>query len=86
MATLPTITELRAMQPADLQKEIDEHARVLAKMRLDVAMGGEKDSAKLRRLRKTVARMHTVVSAKKNGAPELKTAKKSSTVRAPKKS
>ncbi len=74
------------MQPSDLQKEIDEHARILAKMRLDVVMGGEKDSAKLRRLRKAIARMHTVVSAKKIAPPELKTVKKSSRVRAPKNS
>jgi ribosomal protein L29 len=74
------------MQPNDLQKEIDEHARILAKLRLDVAMGGEKDSAKLRRLRKAIARMHTVVSDKKKTPVELKTTKKSSRVRAPKNS
>ena len=52
MASIPTIKELRAMQAKDLQGEIADHARSLAKIRLDVAAGGEKDTAKLRRLRK----------------------------------
>jgi ribosomal protein L29 len=74
MASIPTIKELRAMQAKDLQGEIADHARSLAKIRLDVAAGGEKDTAKLRRLRKAIAQMNTVLVEKQNSA----------TVRAPK--
>lgn len=66
MATLPTIKELRAMQPKDLQNELTEQQNALSKIRLSVELGGEKDTAKLRRLRKQVARMHTVANQKKN--------------------
>ncbi len=68
MATLPTIKEIRAMQAKDLQSELGEHANSLAKMRLDVAAGGEKDTAKLRRLRKGIAQMNTVLVEKQNSA------------------
>lgn len=68
MATLPTIKEIRAMQAKDLQTELAEHANTLAKMRLDVASGGEKDTAKLRRLRKGIAQMNTVLVEKQNSA------------------
>lgn len=68
MASLPTIKEIRAMQAKDLQSELGEHGRTLAKMRLDVASGGEKDTAKLRRLRKGIAQMNTVLVEKQNSA------------------
>lgn len=68
MATLPTIKEIRAMQAKDLQTELAEHVNSLAKMRLDVASGGEKDTAKLRRLRKGIAQMNTVLVEKQNSA------------------
>lgn len=84
MATIPTIKELRSMQAKDLQSEIAEHKNALAKMRLDVSLMSEKDTAKLRRLRRGIARMSTVLSDKQKSAPELKTTKKSSTVSAPK--
>lgn len=56
------------MQVKDLQSEIAEQQAVLAKMRLDVALMSEKDTAKLRRLRKAVARMHTVLAEKQKSA------------------
>lgn len=68
MATLPTIKEIRAMQAKDLQSELAEHGNTLAKMRLDIASGGEKDTAKLRRLRKGIAQMNTVLVEKQNSA------------------
>lgn len=87
MATLPTIKELRVMQAKDLQSEIAEQSRVLAKLRLDVAMGGEKDTAKLRRLRRAIARMQTVATEKEGTAVvELKKTKKAAKVSAPKNS
>lgn len=84
MASLPTIKELRAMQPKDLQKEIAEHSGALTKMRLDVAVGGDKDTAKLRRLRKGIAQMHTVLTEKEAGEAGLKKQPKTSRVSAPK--
>jgi ribosomal protein L29 len=68
MATFPTIKEIRAMQAKDLQSELVEHTNALAKMRLEVASGGEKDTAKLRRLRKGIAQMNTVLVEKQNSA------------------
>jgi ribosomal protein L29 len=74
MASIPTIKELRSMQAKDLQSEIAEQSLLLSKIRLDVANMSEKDTAKLRRLRKGIARMNTVLNEKQ----------KTSTVRAPK--
>lgn len=56
------------MQMKDLQHEIAEQAQVLAKLRLDVSLQSEKDTAKLRRLRKVIARMQTVVTEKERAA------------------
>lgn len=68
MASLPTIKELRSMQVKDLIDEIAQQQGVLAKLRLDVALMSEKDTAKLRRLRKAIARMNTVLAEKQNSA------------------
>lgn len=83
MASLPTIKELRSMQDKDLRKEIAEQSLVLAKIQLDVESRSEKDTAKVRRLRRAIARMHTVLREKEH-APGLKKETKSSTVPAPK--
>lgn len=64
MASLPTIKELRSMQAKDLRTEIAEQTNVLAKVRLDVALQSEKDTAKVRRLRRAIARMNTVLAEK----------------------
>lgn len=76
MATIPSLKELRAMQSKDLQSELAEQSLGLAKMKLEVGNMSEKDTAKLRRLRKGIAQMHTV----------LNESKKASTVAAPAKS
>lgn len=68
MATIPSTKELRSMQVKDLQAEIAEHSNVLAKMRIDVALRSEKDTAKLRRLRKGIAKIHTVLAEKSKSA------------------
>ena len=68
MATLPTIKELRSMQAKDLQSEIAEQQNVLAKMRIDVDTRSEKDTAKLRRLRRAIAQMNTVLVEKNKSA------------------
>lgn len=88
MATLPTITELRAMQPKDLQNDVAEQSLLLAKMRLDVDLRSEKDTAKLRRLRKTIAQMKTVLNEKPKTStvPAPRSSKKSKAGSAPKKS
>lgn len=56
------------MQAKDLQSEIAEQANILAKMHLDVSSGAEKDTAKLRRLRRAIARMNTVLVEKTTSA------------------
>ncbi len=84
MASLPTLKELRAMQTKDLHQEIAEHRASLSKMTLMVAAKSEKDTAKVRRLRKFVAQVHTVVSEKNNAAPALKKTSPTAKVSAPK--
>jgi ribosomal protein L29 len=70
MAANLTATELRKMPVADLRKEISSHQSEMAKMRLGLEMRSFKDSAKLRRFRKELARMLTVVSEKENQLKE----------------
>ena len=73
MATILAIKELRSMNAADLRTEIAEQERVLAHMKHQVDAKSEKDTAKVRRVRRAIARMHTVLAEKP----------KSSTVAAP---
>lgn len=82
MATLPTITELRSMQMKDLLSESGEQSRVLTKLRLDVRLGSQKDTSKLRRLRTHIAQIQTVLVEKRRegGESELKKQKKASRV------
>ncbi len=68
MATIPSTKELRSMNAADLRTEIAEQERVLAKLKLDVANQGEKDTAKVRTLRRDIARVHTVLGEKTTSA------------------
>ena len=68
MATVLTIKELRSMNAADLRTEIAEQERTLAKLKLVVADQTEKDTAKVRRLRRGIARMHTVLAQKSNSS------------------
>jgi ribosomal protein L29 len=64
MATHSSITELQNMQTADLVREIHGKRMNIAKMRLGLTMGSEKDSALFRRERKELAQMLTVLRTK----------------------
>lgn len=82
MATKVSTQEMRKMQVADLQTEVTDLRKSIAKMRLGLAMRSEKDSAEFRRQKKAVARMLTVLK-EKEGA-ELKPKAKASNISAPK--
>ena len=94
MATLLTTTELRNMTLEDLRHELQVHSAKAAKIRMDIELKKEKDTAKYRRERRAIARMQTVIAEKaamktapeKMKKEELKKEPKTRTVRAPKKS
>lgn len=94
MSTILSTIELRNMTIEDLEREIQNHQWKTSKMRIDIELNKEKDSAKYRREKRGVARMKTIlwekITAKSISAPsvkeELKKTTKTRTVRAPKKS
>ncbi len=86
MATHTSITELRNMQPADLEREAQNKRQTIAKMRLMLQMRADKDSAVYRGEKRELAQILTVLREKKASAGEetaLKNAPKSRKVRAP---
>lgn len=83
MASLSTITELRNMQAAELEKDLQEKKLAVAKMRLDIDMRSQKDTAQYKKEKKQVARIQTILTEKKADGKGLKTAQKTATVRAP---
>ncbi len=82
MAPKTTMTELRKMQAEDLKREVMSKSMTIAKIRMGVEMRQEKDTAQLRREKKDLARVLTVLKEK---APGLSTSQKTSTLPAPKK-
>jgi len=56
------------MQVSDLSREVREQRTLVAKLRMTVRLGKEKDSAKYKREKYQLARMLTVVSAKKSSS------------------
>ena len=75
MATKTTTTELRKMQAPDLLREVSAKRMEIAKVRMGVEMRQEKDTAKLSRDKKDLARLLTI--ARENS---LKTSQKSATI------
>lgn len=65
MAHRVTPTELRKMPLEELLKEIDEKRLLVAKMRLDVRMRTEKDTAKYRREKRAFAALLTILGEKR---------------------
>lgn len=84
MSATTTTAELRKMPLADLQKEIRQLEDQVAKQRLGVRMGSEKNSAKYVRERKALARMKTILTEKH--IEQLSESKSDTTVAAPEKS
>ena len=64
MSSVTTITEMRTMQIADLQKELRAQRTHVQKMRLQITMNTEKDTGKYRREKKQLARMMMVLGEK----------------------
>lgn len=97
MSSSTTITELRTMQVSDLRKEIRTQRTEVQKMRIQITMNTEKDTAKYRREKRQLARMLTVLTEKEreatNGIKAIKETKemlnvkpKTAKVSSPKKS
>ena len=59
MATHVSNTELRAMQKADLLRELKAQVVLVEKLRLGIRLQKEKDTARYRREKKVLARMQT---------------------------
>lgn len=77
MAKHASTTELRKMSIADLTAEVRESQNLIAKLRLGVTMQKEKDTAKLQKEKKHLARMQTVLSTLKKEETALSKAEKS---------
>ena len=89
MSSTTTITELRTMQLPDLRTEIRSQQTHVQKMRLQITMNTEKDTARYRREKRQLARMMTVMTEKEKGAEgtkvtEVTKAPKKATVSVPK--
>lgn len=61
MAHHVTAKELRNMQLEDLKREIVEKQLIVAKMRIDVGMNVEKDTAAFAQEKKNLARLLTIL-------------------------
>lgn len=64
MAHVTTLPELRNMQISDLRREVREQRTLVAKLRMTVRLGKEKDTARYRREKHQLARMLTVMASK----------------------
>lgn len=80
MSTHSTSTELNKMSAQELQREAGEKRNDIAKLKMNVRLNSEKDTAKLRRERRYLARILTSLNSKPKTAtvPTPKRAKKSS--------
>lgn len=78
MSTTSTITELQRMTPSELTSELKLKRAELAKARLSVALGSEKNHAGVKKLKKDVARMSMVIHALQKAVPAKKVEKKAS--------
>lgn len=79
MASILTTTELRKMTADDLRSEIREHRAAASKVRLDVELKKEKNAAKAKMQRRSIARMLTVLAEKEQEGGKLPLNKKSKT-------
>lgn len=62
-----SLKELRMMTPDDLRKEVAEQRKAVAQLRLHLRLGKEKGGHLLRRARRGLARMLTVLHAPQSG-------------------
>jgi ribosomal protein L29 len=82
MATHVSPGELRAMQLSELLRECISQRAIVAKMRLGIQQKKEKDTARYRRERRTLAQMETVLT-EKNRAPSARVASSVPAAKAP---
>lgn len=78
MSSSLTIKELRTMQSPELHKEVRAQRTVVQKMRMQIEMNTEKDSARYRREKRALSRMLTILTEK--ASETLKKPAKSSTL------
>ncbi len=64
MAQIVTLTELRSMQVADLSREVRGLRNDVAKMKISIKLGKQKDTGGYRGAKRQLARMLTVLSEK----------------------
>jgi len=64
MSSSPSLKELRTMQVSDLRTEATDKRLSIVKLRMGIAVRSEQDTAKLRRERKELARLLTVIGEK----------------------
>lgn len=72
MAKLPTIAEVRKMSAEDLRSEVATIRRQAAEVRLGVELSKEKDTSKMKKLRKHLAQLLTVLQEKGRDATALR--------------
>ncbi len=83
MSPVLSVKDLRQMSSQDLLRDINDAKSSIAKVRLGITLGKEKNHAVLRRMRRDIARMETVLAqTRANG---LKNEKSPATIAAPKK-
>ena len=70
-----TSAELTTMTADELTREIAMHRGAVAKMRMGITMNTEKDTARYRREKKSLARMLTALALKKTVPKPEKAAK-----------
>ncbi len=73
MSTHLTPKELRSMPREDLHREIKGKSLSVAKMRLDVAIGSQKDTAEYRREKREFARLLTIAREQELNSKPKKT-------------
>lgn len=62
-----TIDELRALSREELEREIQEKRFSVAKIRIAIRLQKEKDTARLRKERRTLARLSAVFKEREKG-------------------
>lgn len=69
-----TMDELRTLSREELEREVHQRRLDIAKMRLMIRFQKEKDTARLRRERRTLARFSMVLRERERGVDTLKKA------------
>lgn len=77
MAKHASVAELQKMSIADLSAEVRECKHLVAKLRMGVSLQKEKDTAKLQKEKKHLARMLTVLTERKKAETALSKDEKS---------